>query len=196
VVQEKARCYHCGQRCENGHLVNDDKAFCCYGCQVVYEIIRESDLCTYYDYQAHPGATASQVDDEAYAMLGEKAIEETVLEFQSAQFARVRFQVPSIHCISCIWLLENLGKLEPGVLRSEVNFAAKSVLIDFHPEHTSLRRIASRMASVGYPPHIRLKNENPLSANPPNRRMLLRLAVAGFCFANVMLFSFPEYLGS
>jgi Cu+-exporting ATPase len=194
VVQENARCYHCGQRCDDEQLVDDDKTFCCYGCQVVYEIIRESNLCAYYDYESHPGATARPVDNEAYAMLDEKAVQETVLEFQSPQFARVRFPVPSIHCVSCVWLLENLHKLEPGVLRSEVNFPAKSVVVDFHPERTSLRRIASRMASVGYPPQIRLKSDNAMPSNN-SRQLLFRLAVAGFCFGNVMLFSFPEYLG-
>lgn len=194
MVQEKARCYHCGHQCDNEQLVNDDKTFCCYGCQVVYEIIRESNLCAYYNYESHPGATAGPIDDEAYAVLDEKDVCETILEFQSAQFARVRFPVPSVHCVSCVWLLENLHKLEPGVLRSEVNFPAKSVVIDFHPDRTSLRRIASRMASVGYPPQINQKNDNPLPTNI-NRQLFIRLAVAGFCFGNVMLFSFPEYLG-
>ncbi len=195
MVQEQVYCFHCGQRCGEEVFVKNDKRFCCYGCQVVYEIINESNLCLYYDFEAHPGATATQKDDESYAMLDEKAVQETILEFQSAQFARVRFPVPSIHCVSCIWLLENLRKLEPGVLRSEVNFPAKSVVIDFQPDQTSLRRIASRMASVGYPPSISSKNSKPQSANQTSKRLLLQLAVAAFCFGNVMLFSFPEYLG-
>lgn len=172
----------------------EDKNFCCYGCKVVFEIINENNLCAYYDYEQHPGATVRQVDEEAYAYLEENAVQQKLLEFQSTSFSRVRFRVPAIHCVSCIWLLENLRKLDHGILRSEVNFARKSVVIDFNPERVSLKRVAGLMASVGYAPQIQLSSEQ--NAKPVTTdRLVSRLAVAGFCFGNVMLFSFPEYLG-
>lgn len=194
MVQEDLKCYHCGQACEDTQFTLADKHFCCYGCKVVFEIIHENNLCTYYDYQAHPGTTARVVDEESYAYLEEETVQQKLLEFKSDSFARVRFHVPAVHCVSCIWLLENLRKLDQGVLKSEVNFARKSVVIDYNPSRVSLKRIAGLMASVGYPPQIQLsdeKRERPAS----NRMLITRLAVAGFCFGNVMLFSFPEYLG-
>ncbi len=194
MIQEALKCYHCGQACEDTRFSHDDKNFCCYGCKVVYEIIQENNLCSYYDYTAHPGKTAREVDEESYAYLEEESIQLKLLEFNSPTFARVRFRVPAVHCVSCIWLLENLRKLDDGVLKSEVNFAKKSVVIDYDPGHIPLKRIAGLMASVGYAPQIQLsdeKKEIPAS----NRRIIARLAVAGFCFGNVMLFSFPEYLG-
>ncbi len=194
MVQEDVKCYHCGQACDDRQFTVEDKSFCCYGCKVVFEIINENNLCAYYDYEQHPGATVRQVDEEAYAYLEENAVQQKLLEFQSASFSRVRFRVPAIHCVSCIWLLENLRKLDHGILRSEVNFARKSVVIDFNPERVSLKRVAGLMASVGYAPQIQLSSEQ--NAKPvATDRLVSRLAVAGFCFGNVMLFSFPEYLG-
>lgn len=193
-VQTKVACYHCGQPCEDRRFVIEEKTFCCYGCKVVFEIINDNELCAYYDYESHPGQTARAVDEEAYAYLEEDRVQLMLLEFRSAGFSRIRFRVPAIHCVSCIWLLENLHKMDPGILRSEVNFARKSVLIDFNPERVSLKRVAGLMSSVGYPPEIRLSSESsemPASDNG----LVTRLAVAGFCFGNVMLFSFPEYLG-
>lgn len=194
MVQTELKCYHCGQLCEDRQFAVDEKSFCCYGCKVVFEIINDNNLCAYYQYDAHPGATARVVDEEAFLFLDEPAVQKKLLEFQSASFARVRFNVPAVHCVSCIWLLENLRKLDAGILRSEVNFARKSVLIDFNPERVSLKRIASLMASVGYVPQIQLDSEKA-SAPVSNKSLVTRLAVAGFCFGNVMLFSFPEYLG-
>lgn len=194
MVQTDVKCYHCGQPCEDRQFTVDDKNFCCYGCKVVYEIINDNNLCTYYQYDAHPGVTGRVVDEEAYAFLDEESVQKKLLEFDSPSFARVRLNVPAIHCVSCIWLLENLRKLDAGILRSEVNFARKSVVIDFNPERVSFKRVASLMASVGYPPQIRLNSEE--SVKPVSDKSLVtRLALAGFCFGNVMLFSFPEYLG-
>lgn len=194
MVKEDVKCYHCGQPCEDEQFTLDDKRFCCYGCKVVFEIINDNNLCQYYQYEHHPGATGRLVDEDTYAYLDEEPVQQKLLEFRSPTFSRVRFHVPAIHCVSCIWLLENMRKLDAGVLRSEVNFGRKSVVIDFHPERVSLRRVAALMASVGYPPEIHLKNETeerPVAGT----RLATRLAIAGFCFGNVMLFSFPEYLG-
>jgi len=194
VIQEALKCYHCGQACEDTRFSHEDKMFCCYGCKVVFEIIQENNLCAYYDYTSHPGTTGRVVDEEAYAYLEEDSIQLKLLEFKSPSFARIRLRVPAVHCVSCIWLLENLRKLDSGVLKSEVNFARKSVVIDYDPGRIALKRIAGLMASVGYPPQIQLsdaKKEKPVT----NRLMIARLAVAAFCFGNVMLFSFPEYLG-
>lgn len=194
MIQEALKCYHCGEPCEDTRFSHNDKPFCCYGCKVVYEIIEENNLCAYYDYTAHPGKTPRVVDEETYGFLEEESIQLKLLEFKSPAFARIRFRVPAVHCISCIWLLENLRKLDTGVLKSEVNFAKKSVVIDYDPGRIPLRRIAGLMASVGYAPQIQLSDEKkyiPVT----NRKSIARLAVAGFCFGNVMLFSFPEYLG-
>ncbi len=194
MVQEDLKCYHCGQAVEDTQFTLADKNFCCYGCKVVFEIINDNNLCAYYDYQSHPGKTARVVDEESYACLEEEPVQLKLLEFKSDGFARVRFHVPAVHCVSCIWLLENLRKLDQGILKSEVNFARKSVVIDYHPGRVSLKRIAGLMASVGYPPQVQLSDEKKKKPTS-NRLLVARLAVAGFCFGNVMLFSFPEYLG-
>ncbi len=194
MVQADVKCYHCGQPCEDQQFTLEEKRFCCYGCKVVFEIINDNNLCQYYQYENHPGATGRLIDEDAYAYLDEEPVQQRLLEFRSDTFSRVRFHVPAIHCVSCIWLLENLRKLDAGVLRSEVNFARKSVVVDYHPGRVSLRRIAALMASVGYAPEIHLHSEaeeRPASGT----RLATRLAIAGFCFGNVMLFSFPEYLG-
>ncbi|MDZ7650503.1 MAG: hypothetical protein U5K54_27020 [Cytophagales bacterium] len=57
--------------------------------------------------------------------LDEAAIRKKIAEFDSDSFSRVRFYVPAIHCISCIWLLENLQQLQKGILKSEVNFSGR-----------------------------------------------------------------------
>lgn len=193
ITEPGTHCYHCGQPCEETIWV-EDKAFCCHGCKTVYEILSAGDLCEYYTLDKTPGTSMRKAQEETYAYLEEKEIRKQLLTFDSDTFARVSFYVPAIHCVSCIWLLENLQKLQAGVLRSEVNFARKTVRIDFNPTQVTLSAIAAVMASIGYTPRISLQQEEP-STKHGDHALIFKLAVAGFCFGNVMLFSFPEYLG-
>lgn len=195
LIKTNLLCYHCGEACDDT-LWKDDKAFCCYGCQTVYEILSSNDLCEYYDLEKNPGTQLRYVSEETYSFLDERDIRKKILAFDSDDFSRVQFYVPAIHCVSCIWLLENLQKLEHGVLRSEVNFVRKTVTIDFKPQAVNLSALARRIASLGYAPKINLDAEIKIKPSATyDKPLVLKLAIAGFCFGNVMLFSFPEYLG-
>lgn len=190
---EKVKCYHCGEACSDETFKAGDKIFCCYGCKVVFELIESNNLCEYYQIESHPGLNAKSVTHAQYEYLRDKNISKKLLEFDAVDFSRVRFNVPAIHCSSCIWLLENLQKADKGVLRSEVNFNRKEVCIDFDPNKTDLPRLASILDTLGYPPRITTD-----TGSQPGKRsfgLLLKLGIAGFAFGNVMLFSFPEYFG-
>jgi Cu+-exporting ATPase len=191
-IATEVQCYHCGQPCDEVHWL-EEKSFCCYGCKTVFEILNENDLCEYYSLDEKAGVSIKNVHQESFAYLDEKSIRKKVVEFDSATFAKVSFFVPAIHCISCIWLLENLQKINSAVLRSEVNFARKTVTIEYNPKETKLSTIAALLSSVGYVPQINLDQQK--AKKIIDKSLVLKLAVAGFCFGNVMLFSFPEYLG-
>lgn len=192
-VLEEVSCYHCGQRCATDAYIGNDKSFCCQGCKTVYEILNENDLCEYYSYQQAPGVNRKEVTGEDYAYLEEPGIKKKLLTFQSESFSRVEFFVPAVHCISCIWLLENLQRLNKGVVKSEVNFARKRVTIDFNPSLVSLGAVARLIDSLGYAPQINLGEEKKDLTT--GHGLVAKLAVAGFVFGNIMLLSFPEYLG-
>ncbi len=192
-VKEQLLCYHCGQACEEQEFKSEDKVFCCCGCRTVYEILDENNLCEYYSYESTPGVNLNNVSEETYAYLDEVSIKKKLHTFNSDSFAKVEFFVPSVHCISCIWLLENLKRLNNGVVKSEVNFARKRVSIDYNPTVVALSEIARLMASLGYAPQINLSEEKKEQVSAKD--LLMKLAVAGFAFGNIMLLSFPEYLG-
>lgn len=185
-------CYHCKQPCIDTLWMND-KPFCCIGCKTVYEILADNELCEYYALDAAPGLKINESHNDAYAYLDKVEIRKELVEYDSADFTRIQFYIPAIHCVSCIWLLENLQRLCPGVLKSEVNFTNKTVLIDFKPDLINLSKLATVLNQIGYSPKINLDKETKIVKSDTS--MLQKLALAGFCFGNVMLFSFPEYLG-
>jgi len=114
--------------------------------------------------------------------------------FQDEQETHTRWYLPQIHCSSCLYLLENLHRLDPGVIASRVDFAAREVTVLFYHSRISIRQVAELLTAAGYEPHVSLRDLG--GATPVNaRNNIYRLGVAGFCFANIMLLSFPEYFG-
>jgi Cu+-exporting ATPase len=186
-------CFHCGLPCDEETIYVGEKTFCCQGCKAVYAILNANELCEYYDLTKSPGIKNLYADDENYLYLDDRKIKRELLAFDSPTYAKVIFYIPSIHCISCIWLLEHLQKMEKAILRSEVNFPRKIVTIDYNPSGIELSRIAGLLSALGYAPQIKLKNEEKKKS--VSNELVAKLAIAGFCFGNVMMFSFPEYLG-
>lgn len=189
-------CFHCHDLCPDDRLQINDKYFCCNGCKMVYEILNTNDLCDYYNLDAKPGQSLrNQRDAQAYAYLDDAEVQDKLLEFNNGQTAQVTFYLPQMHCVSCIWLLENLYKLDAGVTHSRVNFLKKTTTIQFAPDKTSLRKLAALLSTIGYAPEINLGDVDGAKKPAMSRRLAYQIGVAGFAFGNIMLFSFPEYVG-
>lgn len=196
-------CYHCGNECPDDSLLYDDKHFCCDGCKTVYSILSEHQLCHYYDINtlsersvgspAQSGQTGAA--QARLAFLDHPDIVAQLLEFSGDSVAKVTFYIPTIHCSSCLWLLEHLYRINPAIQQSRVDFLKKQVHLTYNPAQISLRQVVELLGSVGYEPLISLNDVVKEGQKHTNRPFLYRLGVAGFCAGNIMLFSFPEYLG-
>lgn len=189
-------CYHCGDPVASQHIRLEEKTFCCEGCKTVYQLLAENGMCTYYDLETHPGIPLRITGcSEEYAWLDQPEIRLRLLDFRDESQERVRFFLPQIHCSSCIWLLENLYRLRAGVHQSRVDFLKKEISLSYDPAQTSLRELAQLLATLGYAPEIRLSDANKPRKKRNNRGFYLQLGIAGFAYGNIMLMSFPEYLG-
>lgn len=185
-------CFHCGNEViENDKVLFDEKSFCCNGCKTVYEIFSQNDMSCYYDFQASPGATPLDIKGK-YDFLDNEEIVTKLLEFQEDTTAIVSLYIPHIHCSSCIWILENLQKLQSGISTSQVNFGEKKVRINYDSDKTSLKQIVEMLSSIGYEPYISLENFDE-GKKKVDRTLIYKIGVAFFCFGNIMLLSFPEY---
>lgn len=195
VTKEKISCYHCGETCPNDKIQLEEKHFCCEGCKMVYQILNEHSLCDYYSLNENPGLSQRiKVRKDKFAFLDDEKIQLQLVSFKDNKQIHVTFYLPQMHCSSCLYLLENLHRLDPGVVSSKVNFTRKEVEIVLLTANTSLRKVAEVLTSIGYEPYISL---NDLKEKRPaiNKSMVYQLGIAGFAFGNIMLMSFPEYLG-
>jgi len=189
-------CYHCGADCFDT-IVVEDKHFCCEGCKMVFKLLDENGLCQYYDLSDMPGLTAKgHFVSEKYNYLDSAAIIEQLIQFKLGEQAHVVFYLPQIHCVSCVWLLENLHKINPGIIQSQTHFEKKEIKIVFNPSLISLKQVVQLLAFVGYEPVIHLGGNDWLKKKKVNKKQLYKIGIAGFCFSNIMMLSFPEYLSN
>ncbi|MGC4057232.1 MAG: heavy metal translocating P-type ATPase metal-binding domain-containing protein [Chitinophagaceae bacterium] len=190
---QKVLCYHCGEACRDTSLHSGDKYFCCHGCKTVYDILSKNDLCTYYDLNRTPaaGAVHSFVADR-FAFLDDEDVLRKLITFSDGKQSNITFYLPQIHCSSCLWLLEHASQINPHILSVRVNFTKKEAFVVFDCTQTTLRQVVETLASIGYEPHFSLQDMNP-AQKKVKKHALYKIAIAGFCFANIMMMSLPEY---
>ncbi|WP_062061506.1 heavy metal translocating P-type ATPase [Aquimarina longa] len=187
----ESTCFHCGNDCNKTVIKFDQKIFCCNGCKTVYDIFSSNDLSCYYDLQSAPGAIPEEVIGK-YDYLDTPAIAKKLIEFSDGNTEIITLYIPHMHCSSCIWILENLHKLQPAITASQVNFPKKTVRITFNNDRISLKMLVVLLNSIGYEPYISL-DDYTTGERQVNRSLIYKLGIAGFAFGNVMFLSFPEY---
>uniref|UniRef100_UPI0040497862 heavy metal translocating P-type ATPase n=1 Tax=Gelidibacter sp. TaxID=2018083 RepID=UPI0040497862 len=188
---EQTSCFHCGDTCTTDTITSDNKLFCCQGCKTVYEILSESDLTCYYDMQSSLGAIPKEIKGK-YDFLSQQNIIDKLIEFNDNKTQIVTLYIPHVHCSSCIWILENLHKLQPSISASQVNFGKKTVRVTYSSETYSLKELVLLLSSIGYEPYISLEDFGA-SKKQIDRSLIYKLGISGFAFGNVMFLSFPEY---
>ncbi|MEE9406654.1 MAG: heavy metal translocating P-type ATPase metal-binding domain-containing protein [Polaribacter sp.] len=188
---KSTQCYHCGDSCEDSLIIFDKKKFCCNGCKTVYEIFSDNDLTCYYNFQDNPGAIPTEIQGK-YGFLDTKEIAEKLLDFSDGNTQIATLYIPHIHCSSCIWVLENLHKLNSKISSSQVDFPKKKVRVTYNSSETSLKEIVLLLSAIGYEPYISLEDYES-GKKAVDRSLTYKLGIAGFAFGNVMFLSFPEY---
>ncbi len=184
-------CFHCGDECGSGTILFDSKDFCCNGCKTVYEIFNANDLGYYYELEQGAGSIPDHHSHKYDFLKDEKLVAE-LLEFNDQGRQVVNLHIPKIHCSSCIWVLENLNKLNASIYAAQVDFPKKTVRITYASDKVTLLELVLLLAKIGYEPNITLDDYQKRKSSI-DRSLIYKLGIAGFAFGNVMFLSFPEY---
>jgi Cu+-exporting ATPase len=193
IAKKEIKCFHCGDDCKDESLSIDDKSFCCIGCKTVYEMLNRKQLCDYYSLETAPGISPKNLPVRKFDYLDDPETVQKLVDFRNDKISSITFYIPQMHCSSCIWLLENLYKLNSHVSQSSVNFLKKELSVKYFHSKISLRELVELLASIGYEPLIQLDStEEKKDVN--RKHLYYKIGIAAFCFGNIMLLSFPEYL--
>jgi len=174
-------CTYCESKCDSDLVSIKGKDYCCYGCATLDDVVakmKNAPLDVSLKYK--------QFDlEENFNQL---------VDYQNEKLYRIGISLPAIHCSSCIELLEDLPSFYDGILGAQVNFEQRRCVVTSSKE-LPLSLVAQLLQDIGYPPQISISQKLKEAEKTTNKNNLLKLAVAGFCFGNIMLFSMPHYFG-
>jgi Cu+-exporting ATPase len=185
-------CYHCGDDIIGKGYSIVEKKFCCNGCKMVYQLLHENNMDSFYTLDKKPGVKPSNSSINKYDFLEVDSIQAKFIDFRDENTIKVTLFLPAIHCSSCIYLLENASKIEPAISSCQVNFTKREAVICYDSTKLKLSELALFLDKIGYAPNFGNRNE---TEKKMDKQFMYKLGVAGFAFGSIMLWSFPEYLG-
>jgi len=195
VPRAEVACSHCGLPVPEGFLEDGSVTqFCCAGCRTAFAILRDHGLDQYYafaDRRTSPvratGRTYEEFDHDAFR---------TLYVTRTAEgLARVELFLEGVHCASCVWLVERVPLLLPGVARAELNIGRSLAAIEWDDGSVKLSTVARALESLGYPPHPYLGVRRDEVRRREDRTAIQRIGVAGAIAINVMLAAVAMYAG-
>ncbi|WP_185862328.1 heavy metal translocating P-type ATPase [Blattabacterium cuenoti] len=133
---------------------------------------------------------------DIFYYLDDKKVAEKIIDFNHKNITTVRFLIPSIHCSSCVFILENLSKIHKNIFDSTVDFSNKKISITFNNVEFKLSDLAIMLDKMGYRPDVNFESIENNQKNTFDRKLIGKLAISFFCFGNIMLLAIPEYVGA
>lgn len=172
-VLSQHSCGYCG-------VPTTGAAYCCSACEVL--ALRVGPL------------PVLKAGVNPYSYFDQKEFRDLYRHDKDAEYDYLFF-AEGLHCSSCVHLLEKLPEFYPEILSARVNFAQSTVAVKLS-DSASLAQVAHVIKELGYNPTLLSKQDNLAERYKiENRAFLKRIAVAGFCAGNTMLFVIPVYAG-
>ncbi len=191
-------CTHCGLSVPAG-LVDASRSeqFCCHGCEAAYEVIHRCGLRRYYEMLESARDHAPRVRETArsYAEFDDPAFRDMHVRVGTSGVCSTELFLTGVHCSACVWLVEKMPRLVPGVLEARLDLGRAIVRVVWQDDRVALSKVAAVLATLGYPPHPARDARTRLLRTQEDRTQLTRLAVAGACAGNVMLLAMAMYAG-
>jgi Cu2+-exporting ATPase len=170
------------------------ESFCCAGCRAAWEVLHACGLERFYTLPerrlaavAPSGRTFEEFDHEAFQRLHTRARPDGARE--------IDFYLEGIHCASCVWLIERLPRMVPGLARVELDLGRRLARVSWDPGRVPLSRVARALDSLGYRPHPFRGGRGDAVRRAEDRAMLGRLGLAAALASNVMLLAVALYAG-
>jgi Cu2+-exporting ATPase len=189
-------CAHCGLPVPLG-LIDEGapEQFCCHGCRSVRRTIESCGLGQYYGMAADARGVPAQPTGRGYVELDDAGF----LDKHSLRVAdgvrSVELVLEGVHCSACVWLLEKLPRVLAGVIEARLDLQRSLLHVTWQDRVIPLSRIASTLDGFGYRPHAGRDAHARTVRRREDRRLLIRIGVAGAGAGNVMLLAFALYGG-
>lgn len=185
--------------------------FCCSGCSAAWSLIHDNGLDAFYrmvdsqgEQQTLRGRRAArkfgEFDTDGFhnrfvQVLGADPTKQESAPAETEQVLSTTFALDGIHCAACIWLIEKLPTIVPGVCHANVNWSRGTVTLSWMKQQVNLSRVAEALDSLGYTPFPQKENTKTKRREKENRRHLVRIGIAAAAAGNNMIIAAALYFG-
>lgn len=115
---------------------------------------------------------------------------------RSRALSELRLAAPSMHCGGCVRSIEAALTAMPGVAYARANLTQKTIAIGWVEGETSTAALRQALETAGFDAFPLDTDEAQTAEGRALRDLTLRMAVAGFASANVMLLSVSVWSGA
>lgn len=200
MVTAKTPCAHCGQAVGAYPILYESNAFCCTGCEVVYDALHQSGLdAMYYKLRESSGVIAKPIQAESTQALQLAALdaedflrEHTHLHEDGSRSTTLFLE--GLQCTACVWLIEQMPKTRYGIIEARVDLMRNQLKVHWQPSTCQLSQVAQWLSQFGYTvqPSKQASLDQRSSAE---KRLLIRMGISWALAGNVMLLAFTFYSG-
>ncbi|MBU0551447.1 cadmium-translocating P-type ATPase [Myxococcota bacterium] len=189
-----APCAHCGREVK---APASTPAFCGPSCQDAWNLKQNKGLGEFYTLRDKLGSACAQplpASAKASGRYGHYDDPGFLARFAS-EGRHIELHLEGVHCAACVWVLDQLPKVCPGVEASALDYGRKRLSLRWDPQATPLSAVAEFIHQLGYPSSpIGVEAEKIRKA--ASRSEILRLGVMFALAGNVMLIAAALYAGA
>jgi P-type Cu2+ transporter len=181
AVVDGAVCTHCGLPVPLGLLhPGAQQQFCCSGCAAAWRLLNDGGLAEFYRLR---DATAETPGRPASEDPGAEAFDGSAFR---AAWARplahgdelIAWYLEGLHCPACVWLVEQLPRLLPGVRWARLDLGTAQLRVAYDPQHAGPGAQARLLAGLGYRARPFRADAVTRALTAEQRNLLVRVAVA------------------
>ncbi|MBL8745265.1 MAG: heavy metal translocating P-type ATPase, partial [Phycisphaerae bacterium] len=173
-----------------------ERQFCCHACETAHHAICGSGLEQYYEHRragSHGVLSPARSSGNRYEAYDDPAFADAYGAARPDGLRSTTLALEGLHCAACVWLLERVPSVMPGVVDVRVDFGRSHVTVVHDPRSVSLSKVARFMDRLGYTSHPLRDGSAREARLHHDRSALIRIAVAGALFGNAMVISFALY---
>jgi Cu2+-exporting ATPase len=186
-------CAHCGAPVPRGRVVAA-ASFCCAGCETVHDALIAGGLAEWYRL-AGDDRQAARTTDRSYRELDDPSFHAAHVRRTGDRQAEVALYLEELRCTACVWLVERLPAIEPGVAEVRLDLGRGRADVVFDPDAVALSTIARRLDRLGHPVHPYRGLDRDAQRRREDRSLLVKIGVAGAAAGNIMLLAVALYAG-
>ncbi len=188
AVAKLPGCAHCGLAIPAGR----SSEFCCAGCEVVHATIARCGLTDFYKLRetAAPATTTtrsySELDDPAFRRVHVRT---------AGTLETCALYLEDLRCTACVWLVESAPRCIEGLVDVRLDLGRARADVTWDPARCKLSTIARHLDRLGHAVHPYRGLDRDVQHRREDRRLLVKLGVAGAAFGNLMLLAIALYAG-